>query len=138
VHHGRVPTSWPAGHVLVVEDEADLRAIVATVLVEEGYQVTLARDGAEAVERLRRDRPDVILLDLRLPRLDGASVLAAYRAMPGPHAPVIAFSALPDAAEAAEDLGVSDVLPKPFRVADLIRLVAGHTRRSAPGTTDGR
>jgi CheY-like chemotaxis protein len=128
-------TPWPAGHVLVVEDEADLREVVAIVLEDEGYDVDLARDGIEALAALHRSRPDVILLDLRLPELDGAGFVAAYRAMPGPHAPVIAFSAMPDAVETARRMGVESVLPKPFHIADLLRLVAGHTMRPLPGTT---
>jgi CheY-like chemotaxis protein len=109
--------------VLVVEDENDLREIVAGLLGEEGYDVAVAADGADALRQLGSFPPDVILLDLWMPDFDGAAFAAAYRRLPGHHAPIIAFTALPDGAEQAARIEAEVLLPKPFHIQDLLRLV---------------
>src|SRR5687768_9997633 len=89
------------GRILVVEDEPDIRALLCEVLAEEGYAVTTAANGAEALDTLAELRagdegPDLIVLDHRMPVLDGPNFLAAYRALPGPHAPVLLSTSQPD------------------------------------------
>jgi CheY-like chemotaxis protein len=123
-------------HVLVVEDEPDLRAIMAHVLTEEGYGVTTARDGPEALDCLHRCALDVVLLDWHLPGMDGEAVLRAYRRRFGADAPVVVVSAAPDAPEQARALGVRHVLLKPFHVADLLQHVAQLLRRQPTEATD--
>ncbi len=109
--------------VLIVEDEGDIREIVAGLLTEEGYDVTVATGGMEALGRVSHCQPDVILLDLWMPDFDGADFAQAYRDLPGTHAPIIVFTALPDGAEQAARIDAQVLLPKPFHIQDLLRLV---------------
>jgi CheY-like chemotaxis protein len=114
----------PRRRVLVVDDESDIREVVAGILVEEGYEVAVATGGADALRLVGGWPPDVILLDLWMPDFDGAAFVAAYRQLPGRHAPIIAFTALPDGAEQAERIAAEVLLPKPFHIHDLLRLVS--------------
>ena len=75
--------------------------------------------------------PDVILLDLWMPDFDGAAFAAAYRQLPGPHAPIIAFTALPDGAEQAARIDAAVFLLKPFHIHDLLRLVQRYASAAA-------
>src|SRR5438067_4485532 len=93
-----------AGRVLVVEDEPEIRDFVAMVLGSEGYRVATASDGAAALAQLRREAFDLILLDMRMPVMDGWSFARAYRASHGPHAPILVVTAAQDAAERAAQI----------------------------------
>lgn len=111
--------------VLVVDDEADLLEIVSDRLTGAGYRVLTARDGLEALERVRAARPACVILDLKMPRLDGFEALPAIRRAV-PHARVIVLTGSPnrplDAACRAR--GADDFLLKPFDAAELLRLTA--------------
>lgn len=120
----------PRRRVLVVEDEHDIREIVASVLGDEGYDVVLATDGADALRQVGSFPPDVILLDLWMPDANGADFVAAYRRLPGRHAPIIAFTALPDGAEQAALIEAEVLLTKPFHIQDLLRLVDQYSGES--------
>jgi len=87
------PLAEPPLQVLVVEDDAALRELVSFALLEEGYQVISAANGADALERVRRYHPEVILLDVQMPVMDGPTFAERYHALPGPHAPIIVFTA---------------------------------------------
>jgi CheY-like chemotaxis protein len=116
--------------VLVVEDDDSLRTLLLDILAEEGYRVLAARDGAAGLALVRGERPAVIFLDTYMHGMDGAAFLAAYRALPGPHAPVVLLSAATDAVYAALTASgppVSGVLPKPFDLDDVLALVERHT-----------
>ncbi len=115
-----------AGSVLVVDDDDDVRACVATVFREAGYEVLTAPHGAAALELLRAARPDAIVLDLRMPVMDGPAFARAYRELPGPHAPIIVATAAREAAAVAAEIGASSYLAKPFEIGNLVRAVAGH------------
>jgi DNA-binding response OmpR family regulator len=104
--------------VLVVEDELDIREIVAEALTDEGYQVIGACDGVDALEKLRACHPAVVLLDLMMPRMNGWQFRAAQRQDPEvSRVPVIVLSALGHVA----DLDAAEYLQKPF---DLDRLLS--------------
>ncbi|MDQ3870456.1 MAG: response regulator [Chloroflexota bacterium] len=118
--------------VLVVEDDDSIRALLEAALSGEGYEVVAARDGRAALELASRRRPGLILLDLRLPGMDGTEFVHAYRQLPGRHAPTIVLSASPGAGEHASELGADAFIPKPFDVDEVIRLVDRYSRR-APG-----
>jgi CheY-like chemotaxis protein len=120
----------PRRRVLVVEDEHDIREIVASVLGDEGYDVVVATDGADALRQVGSFPPDVILLDLWMPDANGADFVAAYRRLPGRHAPIIAFTALPDGAEQAALIEAEVLLTKPFHIQDLLRLVDQYSGES--------
>ncbi len=119
-----------AGLVLVVDDEADLLEIVSDRLRGEGYRVETARDGLEALERVRAVRPGCIILDLKMPRLDGFEALTELR-REAPAAYVIVLTGSPNRplAEACRARGADDFLLKPFDPRELSRLTARAFRR---------
>ena len=100
--------------------------MVADVLGDEGYEVSLAVDGADALSSCRASRPDLILLDLNMPGVDGREFLAAYRLDEGRHAPVVIFSAVQSADRIATEIAADGFLSKPFVIADLAAMVRRH------------
>jgi DNA-binding response OmpR family regulator len=121
----------PPVRVLVVDDDAACRGLVAEALGDEGYEVLGAPDGRAALALLAAPPPGLglVLLDLWLPGADGAAVAAAYRRLPGPHAPVLLLSAAAGAAAHVAALGAVGLLAKPF---DLDALLAAVRRHAAP------
>jgi CheY-like chemotaxis protein len=112
--------------VLVIEDEAPLRANLVRILSAEGYQVVAAADGDEGVRRVREARPDAVICDILMPRLDGFGVLAALRSRPETAAiPFIFLTASADKVDLARGLqsGANEYVTKPFRIADLLAAV---------------
>jgi CheY-like chemotaxis protein len=112
--------------VLVVDDDEPIRNVVADVLADEGYDVSLAVDGSEALTSCRESCPDLILLDLNMPGVDGREFLTAYRLEEGRHAPVVIFSALQSAHSAATAMAADGFLRKPFLIAELAATVRRH------------
>ena len=103
--------------VLVVEDDKDLRNLVVDILKDAGYDVTEAVDGGMAVEKARTERPDVILLDVMMPVMDGFEVLTKLRQDPATRAtPVVILSAFPAVIGElrAWRLGARHYIRKPF------------------------
>jgi CheY-like chemotaxis protein len=115
-------------HVLIVEDQPEIRELVSIVLEGEGYRVTTADNGADALDHVAREPVDVVLLDMRMPVMDGWAFAKAYRKRPGPHAPIVVLTAAQDAAGRAAQIQADDYLGKPFNVDDLIKIVARHAR----------
>ena len=111
------------GRVLVVDDDESIRDLLRLTLSEEGYEVTEAADGIAALESVDRSPPGLILLDLRMPRLDGWGFYRAYRRRPGPHAPIMVITAARDAKASAAALSPEAVLDKPFDLDELTGLV---------------
>lgn len=111
--------------ILVVEDDPALRELLAEGLRVVGYRVLTARNGAVALDQARRRPPRLILLDLRMPVLDGWAFARAYRALPGARAPIIVVTGTATPPAGPEWEGVV-VLDKPFHLADLRALVAAH------------
>jgi two-component system response regulator (stage 0 sporulation protein F) len=117
-----------AGRVLVVDDDPDMRTLLAEMLDSEGYLVETARDGAEALESVRRGPPAAILLDLMMPVMTGwqfVDCCAADALCEG--VPIVVMSAVHDLRSAAEQLhlkGIKAVVPKPFDVEALLDIVA--------------
>lgn len=79
-----------------------------------------------ALELAQRHLPPLILLDIRMPGLDGWQFAAGYRALPGPHAPIVVITAGRDAAGRAAEVGADDYLDKPFALDDLVAIVSRH------------
>ena len=106
--------------VLVVDDEPPIRRFLRTSLSAQGYRVHEAERGAEALERIRRDRPDVVVLDLGLPDMDGLSVIETVRRESS--VPIIVLSSRNDeqAKVDALDLGADDYVTKPFGMEELV------------------
>jgi CheY-like chemotaxis protein len=113
------------GSVLVVDDEPDLLLIVTDRLEAAGYRVVTARDGVEALERIRAIRPRCVVLDLKMPRLGGFEALPAIRQEAG-DAHVIVLTGSPNRplAAACRARGADGFLLKPFDPTELLRLVA--------------
>jgi len=113
----------PLPTVLIVDDEPDIVHLVDRHLVGAGYRVVHAESGEEALDILERTEPDAVLLDLRLPGIDGIEVLQRLRADRRiPALPVVAFTASADRelAARARELGCRRQVNKPFRAADLL------------------
>jgi two-component system alkaline phosphatase synthesis response regulator PhoP len=114
--------------ILVADDEPEVVDLVRMMLeMDGGYTVLSAGDGQQAVDRARADRPDLILLDVRMPKLSGLMVLDHLRAEPATaNIPVIMLSVVttyPDVRMALER-GAVAYLPKPFELREMTRLVA--------------
>jgi DNA-binding NtrC family response regulator len=107
--------------ILVVDDEAEIRSLLAAVLQNKGYEVVTAEDGAAALQAVPRERPAVILMDLSMPRMNGMDALPEIKRLDG-EVPVIICTAHADLATAvrAMKLGAYDYLTKPFDVELLI------------------
>jgi two-component system chemotaxis response regulator CheY len=115
--------------VLVVDDEFAVREVVAMALDGEGYEVVTAPNGADALELARRSHPAMVLLDMRMPIMNGWQFARAYRETPGPHAPIVVMTAAQDPSAWARDIDADDFLSKPFDIDELYRVVlqyAGH------------
>ena len=113
--------------ILVVEDDASIRGLVSDLLRDDGYQVSEACNGAEALDAVREQRPDLIVLDLMTPVMDGWTFVEECRREPGfDDVPIVVTSAshdLPRTAERLRSLGVRTCLTKPFDVDGLLALV---------------
>jgi CheY-like chemotaxis protein len=132
-----LPSTMPSGakRILVVEDDQAVRESLADVLSEEGYEVTCAANGREALDRLHAAAPALILLDLVMPVMDGWTFRAAQRRDPRASAiPVVVLSASRGDDAPAAALGAEAFLPKPVDVGRLLgtlrRLAAGGSRAS--------
>ena len=111
--------------VLVVDDDPTLRALLTAALTDEGYAVATAADGAAGLRRLRAWRPDLVLLDLMMPGLDGWGFRAAQLAAADTAAvPVVVLSAGPNLHAGVDALRATAILPKPFDLDLLLGVVA--------------
>ncbi|MDP9313066.1 MAG: response regulator [Chloroflexota bacterium] len=109
--------------ILVVEDDHAIRDFVEMALQDEGYLVVTASDGAAALEIVDRFQPHLILLDMRMPVVDGREFVAAYRQLPDPQARIVVFTATKNAAALAETVAADGVLAKPFSLEELLNLI---------------
>jgi CheY-like chemotaxis protein len=107
--------------ILVVDDDAGIRELLRALLEGEGFEVLCATDGDEALA-LAAAGPALILLNLRMPRMDARGFAAGYRATPGARAPIILVSGAPELTDEAALLGV-DYLAKPFDLEDVLRVI---------------
>jgi DNA-binding response OmpR family regulator len=108
--------------VLLVEDEDQLRRVMKDLLEREGYIVAEARDGVQALDEVDRHAPDIVVLDLNLPGLDGYSVLRQLRSRPATRGiPVMVLTAKGDEDNEVRvfELGADDFITKPFRARAL-------------------
>lgn len=120
--------------ILIVDDEEDIRELIAVNLLrEEKYQILEAADGLEAVQLTKKERPDLIILDLMLPQMDGVTVFKKLRDNSRTaEIPIIMLTALGRLEEKIEglELGADDYLAKPFSPKELILRVRNLLRRS--------
>jgi CheY-like chemotaxis protein len=115
------PADSPNSTILVVDDDAAIRDSVRDLLEAEGYAVCAAVDGEDALDQLSRMKPpNLILLDLRMPRVDGWQFLARRQTAEGQHVPIVLLSGMTFIRDAP---GVADFLAKPIRPDKLIACV---------------
>jgi len=122
--------------ILVVDDDASVRDAIEAVLADEGFEVLVARDGHEAVARVVRSRPELVLLDVWMPEMDGIEVLARIKEVRA-DLPVIVLSGHGnvDMAVKATRLGASDFIEKPFSVDGLLSSITRALARGAASST---
>ena len=131
-----------AAHILVVDDEADIRTTISDILEDEGYAVSVAADAAAARVEVGRERPDLILLDVWMPDVDGITLLREWAREGAPRCPVVILSGhgTVETAVEATRLGAVDFVEKPLSLAKLLRTVekaldrSPEPRRPAPRT----
>jgi DNA-binding response OmpR family regulator len=116
--------------VLVVEDDPSIREMVALALEDAGYDVTGAADGESAFAHVDAQQPDVLLVDLRMPLMDGFEFMRRY-ARSGGTSPIIVLSAARDVDFASQELTATAVIEKPFDLNDLLDTVARVARPGA-------
>lgn len=113
--------------VLVVDDEPDIRLLIRVYLVDAGYEVIEAENGREAIDSVTGDEPDLVLLDLRLPGLDGWEVIERLKEQGvAERIPVVAISAhaTPTTKERAHEVGFRSYVGKPFTPKELLEVVS--------------
>lgn len=117
--------------ILVVEDDYDIHELLQNYLEHEGYQVVVAEDGEAAIDLFHQENPDLILLDIMLPKLDGYSVCKIIRQESD--VPVIMLTALDNEQNQIKgfDLKVDDYITKPFSIPILIKKIEAVLRRTA-------
>jgi DNA-binding response OmpR family regulator len=121
----------PSRTVLLVEDDRDVRAALAIVLADEGFEVLAAPNGFDALTALESREPDVIILDWMMPVVDGADFVRALRAEYHLTTPVLVITAGRVDQGQALSAGADDFLEKPFDIADLIARVRKLAERRA-------
>lgn len=122
--------------ILVVDDDPNIQRLLTYTLKQEGYEVSLATDGAEAIRRWQTEHPDLMLLDVLLPQVDGYQVAARIRAEEGAgaHVPIIMLTAEADVEQKVRGLraGADDYQIKPFHPAELLARIKSLLARFAP------
>ena len=127
---GRVNGHRP--RVLVIDDDDALCEVLRDHLSAEGYAVATVSQGAAALELVREHQPAVILLDLRMPIMDGWSFAEQYRRVSQSPAAIILISSARDLAGVSRSIGAASHLQKPFDLASVTMLVTDAVRRATP------
>jgi DNA-binding response OmpR family regulator len=126
-----------ASHVLVVEDEPDIRDLLAYHLERDGYQVSTCRTGTEALRRARTAPPDLVLLDLMLPEMNGLEICRRLRGDPATSSlPIVMLTAKGEELDRVLglELGADDYIVKPFSPKEVLARVRAVLRRVRAGT----
>ena len=140
-HRGEERESMSSPRILVVDDEADIRGLLSEILAEEGYEIEVAADAASARRAAARQEPDLVLLDIWMPDMDGITLLREWNEKNTLRCPVVMLSGhgTVETAVEATRLGAFDFVEKPLSIAKLLRtaeraLEAGKRRRQAQRT----
>ncbi len=118
--------------ILIVEDDKELSKIMQLELSHEGFETTTAEDGRSALEKLQSEQPDLVLLDVMLPRLSGLEVLRKIRNEIDEDLPVILVTARGETIDKVDGLnsGADDYLSKPFKIEEMLARMNAVLRRS--------
>jgi two-component system OmpR family response regulator len=124
--------------ILVVDDEHKVLELIKAYLVKDGYQVLTAADGQEALTKARNHQPDLVILDLNLPEIDGLKVCSSIRSQS--NMPIIMLTARDDEVDKVVglELGADDYVTKPFSPRELVARVSAVLRRSREGAKPGK
>lgn len=131
--HQAQPEQAAVPLVLVVDDSLTVRRVTQRLLAREGYRVTLAKDGLDALEKMAEETPAMVLSDIEMPRMDGFDLVrnlrgdARWRDIP---VVMITSRIAQKHRDYAAELGVDHYLGKPYNEEELLSLVAGYTRTS--------
>ncbi|MHB0868250.1 MAG: response regulator [Chloroflexota bacterium] len=115
--------------ILVVDDDRDLLTLVAFVLESEGYQVETSSDGQQGLEAVSRGMPGLILLDMKMPVMDGWAFAREYHSRHNPGAPIVVLTAADDAKRRAEEIGAAGWIGKPFDLDALVAVVGRYVQK---------
>lgn len=123
--------------ILVIDDEQGIRSLLDTLLRRKGYDVVLADGGRKGLELFRRERPDVVVLDLNMPEMDGIAVLQQVRSL-NPDQPVIIWTGggTPEKQQWVHALGVSEFVEKEFSLHHLGEALKRLLKTPGPATGD--
>jgi len=116
--------------ILVVDDDPDLREVVADFLRMKRYDVMLAANGLEALEWIARRVPDLILLDMRMPVMNGWEFARSFRERYGGGCPIVVFTAAADTQARAKEVDAAAWVPKPFEVNQLYAAIDSVLQRA--------
>ena len=110
--------------VLVVDDLEDIGWIISKALTGKGYKVLIATSGGDAISKIKEDKPSIIILDIRLPDINGIELLKSIKKT-NPNVKCIIITAYPTQhlKQEAKELGVCDFIPKPFKIDKLSKVV---------------
>jgi CheY-like chemotaxis protein len=123
----------PCNHVLVVDDDEDMIEVMELVLQDAGYPTRAALNGQQALEAVATAMPALIVLDMLMPVMNGWQFAREFRARYGPAVPIVVATAAEHVQRRGDEIDAAGVLPKPFEVSDLLRLVACHVPSPHPG-----
>src|SRR5215469_9834836 len=129
LHSGKEAPPSQQRPILVVEDDESIADVIEWCLTEEGYSVVTACGGQEALVLLGKCSPSLILLDMKMPGMDGWEFAAAYRQLSIPHAPIVVMTAAKDSQSRAQEIAAEDYIAKPFNVEHLLAVVGKHVRQ---------
>ncbi len=118
--------------ILVVEDDPDLLALVEMILSEAGYRVRTAREGRAALARVAEEMPALVLLDMRMPGMNGWDFAREFRARHGRPCPVVVVTASEDARRRAEEIDADGWIAKPFDLDEVLAVAARHVGQPCP------
>src|SRR5438477_12853352 len=120
----------PMSRILIIEDETPMRTALKDVIETEGYRALTAADGESGLKRAMEEKPDLILLDIMMPKLDGYEVCAELRRLANP-VPILMLTAKGQIEDrvAGLDVGADDYLVKPFSTEELLARVRALLRR---------
>lgn len=122
----------PGRDVLVVDDDPDMVEVMQTLLHDAGYETRAACNGRQALEVVAARMPALILLDMLMPVMNGWQFAREFQARYGASAPIVVATAAEHVHSRGDAVDAADVLPKPFEVSDLLRVVARHIPASQP------
>lgn len=113
----------PKALILVADDDPEMVSIIAEALTYRGYRVVTAKNGKEALERVDKETPQLILLDMKMPVMDGWAFTRVLRERHGRTIPIVVITAMEDSQLRADELGAEAELGKPFNMQQLYEVV---------------